>query len=232
LDSDDPLPESLACHTALGFENVSSPWRSIYVRADDQPVLIERSFDSGSVVVCAESYYFSNEALLADRLPDLLAWFVGANEKVVFDETHLGVEEASGVAVLARKYRLHGLAAGLLLLAVLFFWTNSSSLVPPPETLARAQSGDVIAGKESAEGFVNVLRRNVPRSEILGVALTEWRKACAAQVPAARLQRVQALIDAENQRDRRHQDPVKLYQQISRALARSTREEPSKNNES
>jgi len=83
-------------------------------------------------VLAADSYFTSNEALLHERHPKLLAWLVGAGTRAVFDETHLGVAENPGMAALARKYRLHGVAAVLLLLAVLHVWGSAASLLPPP----------------------------------------------------------------------------------------------------
>ena len=81
--------------------------------------------------MATDSYFVSNEAMAKDRHADLLAWLIGPDKNVVFDEAHFGIVETSGVAVLMRKYRLHGLAAGLMLLAGLFIWKNSTSLVPP-----------------------------------------------------------------------------------------------------
>ncbi len=97
------------------------------------PVRCSSNGSSARVRSCmaTDSYFVSNEAMEKDRHADLLAWLVGANRNVVFDEAHFGIVETSGVAMLMRKYRLHGLAAGLLLLAGLFIWKNASRLVPP-----------------------------------------------------------------------------------------------------
>ena len=44
---------------------------------------------------------------------------------VVFDEEHNGLRDNPGIASLARKYRLHGVIAGLILLAGLFVWKKA-----------------------------------------------------------------------------------------------------------
>ncbi len=212
------LPESIACHTALFFTNLAPGWRVVYARKPDRPVLIERRLGDGAVVLCADSYPFSNEALLKDRLPELLTWFVGPARRVVFDETHLGVQESAGVAALGRKYRLHGLFAGLLLLAALFVWKNSVSLVPPYESAAQDAAIGLVAGKESAAGFVNLLRRNIPAREILGVCLAEWKKSCAHGQPRAKLEQIQAVIDAENTLSPKERNPIRTYRAIGRIL--------------
>jgi hypothetical protein len=212
------IPESIACHTALFFDNLDKSWQVIYARKSNRPVLIERRYKSGSIVLAADSYCFSNEALLKERQPRLLAWFIGPNQRVVFDETHLGVEESPGIAALGRKYRLHGLFAGLLLLAGLFVWKNSVSFVPPYEDDARPKDSGLIAGKESAAGFVNLLRRNLSSSELLGACITEWKKSCVHQVSKAKLERIQAVIDTENSLSPKERDPIKTYQTISGIL--------------
>ncbi len=81
-----------------------------------------------------------------------------------------------GVAALMRKYRLEGLAAGLLVLAGLFIWKNSISLVPPLADEAREH---FVAGKDSAAGFVNLLRRSVRPRDLLAACFAEWKKSVA-----------------------------------------------------
>jgi len=215
------LPERISCHTALYFDNLTNGWRVIYQRKKSRPVIIERKIGAGSVVLSADSYLFSNEALWKERSPALLAWMVGPSERVVFDETHLGVEESSGVSALARKYRLHGLLGALLLLAGLFVWKNVSSFLPPYEDSGRNEDS-LITGKDSASGFVNLLRRNLPAREILAIGLTEWKKSCAREQPKARLEQVQAIIDAENAKETSEQNPIQTYRAIARALSKRT----------
>ena len=99
------LPPQIKIHSALYFDDLSKDWRVLY-EWDGHPVLVERNYGRGTVVLSADSYFFSNEALRKNRFPEVLAWVVGNNKKIIFDETHLGVEERRGVAGLARKYNL------------------------------------------------------------------------------------------------------------------------------
>jgi len=221
--SDAPdLPESISCHTALFFANPDKSWRVIYARKSDRAVLIERRYGSGTIVLAADSYYFSNEALLKERQPELLAWLIGFSRRALFDETHLGVEESPGIAALGRKYRLHGLLAGSLLLAGLFLWKSSAIFVPPYEQEARREEPDLVAGKESAAGFVNLLRRNISSAELLSACITEWKRSCAHHVPRAKLERIQALLDAENSLPPKERKPIETYRSISRILSKSS----------
>src|SRR5262249_53891228 len=59
----DALPATLPCHTALYFDHANEPWRTIYDREPVRPVLIERPLGRGTVVLAADSFHFSNEAL-------------------------------------------------------------------------------------------------------------------------------------------------------------------------
>jgi hypothetical protein len=213
------LPPSIDCHTALFFDKLDSPWRVIYARASDRAVVIERDFGLGTVALAADSYYFSNEALRRARQPELLAWMLGPNRKAVFDEVHLGVSENPGIGALARRYRLHGLLVALAVLAGLFVWKSAVRFVPPYDEDARRDSQEVVLGRESAAGFINLLRRNIPADNLLGTCLLEWKKSCAHQTPKARLEQVQALIDAENAREPRARNVLRAYQAISRVLS-------------
>jgi hypothetical protein len=118
--------------------------------------------------------------------------------------------------MLMRKYRLHGLVAGLLLLAVLFIWKNSARFAPgAPEE----KPEDFVSGKDSAAGFVNLLRRHIAARDVLNVCVAEWRKSIVrGAYPAARLARAQEVLSTGNAQSPAQQNPVRTYQAICRAL--------------
>jgi hypothetical protein len=212
------LPKSIPFHGAVAFKNLGPEWKVIYERANYQAVLMERQMGLGSIVVFADSYLFSNEALLKERHPSLLAWFTANQAQIVFDETHLGVRENLGIASLARKYRLHGVGVGILLLAGLYIWKNAVPFLPPhPNEVERDA---VLLGKDSAAGFINLLRRNVAVAELLPSCIQEWQKSCGHQTPRNKLQQVQSIIDAENAKEPRRRDPVLIYESIRKVLAK------------
>jgi hypothetical protein len=155
--------------------------------------------------------------MAGDRHADLLAWLVGANRNAVFDEAHFGIVETSGVTTLMRKYRLHGVAAGLLLLAGLFIWKNSTSLAPPR---AEEKNPAFVPGKDAASGFVNLLRRSLAPRDLLATCFAEWKKSAApsGKFPPAKLQKAEAVFAAEQARPDRERNPLAAYQNISHAL--------------
>jgi hypothetical protein len=210
------LPASLNWHSGMIFTHCDAAWQAIYLRGED-PVVLERKFGRGSVVLASDSYCLSNEALARDRHAELLAWLIGPNSRVVFDEAHLGILESPGVASLMRRYHLHGLAAGLLLLAGLFIWRNSTSLAPPP---AEAQTEDFVPGRDAASGFVNLLRRNIPAREVFDVCFAEWKKSAASSgnYSRARLLEAEAIFKEDNARPAGQRNPLATYQRISETL--------------
>ena len=211
------LPETLSWHTTLCFAP-SNKWQTVYSR-DTNAVVIERTFGKGTVVLCSDSYLFSNEAMRKDRQSELLAWFVGENRTVVFDETHLGVNSDPGIAALARKYRLHGLVAGLLLIAGLFVWRNSASLVPPDREDEFQGNNSVVTGRDASAGFVNLLRRSIAPSEILAACVTEWKRAGLHQRRGdQQSQRIEALVSDEQAKPPRQRNPLQSYRSISALL--------------
>ncbi|MST95172.1 MAG: DUF4350 domain-containing protein [Pedosphaera sp.] len=204
-------PASLSWHSALCFSGLDPAWRVIYQRRD-QPVLIERKRGAGSIVLATDSYFLSNEAMRNERHAALLAWVVGRSPRVIFDETHLGIAEDPGIAALARKYRLHGLLAGLLLLGALFIWKNAAAFGPPR---AADTDGDHVLGKDSVSGFVNLLRRGIAPAALLPLCVEEWKKSrhLDRQHSAERLARADAALAANYQRN-----PVEAYRTVSRIL--------------
>ena len=212
-----PLPATVSWHTSLYFDtSVGEGWKVIYA-ASRQPVMIEKAMGKGTIVLAADSYFLSNEAMRNERHPELLAWLIGPNAEVVFDETHFGVLESPGIASLIRKYRLGWFVAGLVVLAVLFVWKNALSFVPPSED-ALPENGR--PGKDVTSGLMNLLRQNISAREIVPVCFEEWQKSVTHDRKefGNTLEKIQAVIQAEKARPARERDPVKCYQTISKIL--------------
>jgi hypothetical protein len=215
------LPPRLKWHSGLVFTNLDKSWRVIYSRGTNA-VVAERQFGRGSVVMATDSYFASNEALAGERHADLLAWLIGTERNVVFDEAHFGIIETSGVASLMRKYRLHGLIGGLVLLAALFIWKNTTTLVPP--RVAPAEQQNIVVGKESAVGFVNLLRRGIAPRDLLATCFAEWKKSVAQErrLASSRVQQAEALYAAEAGLPAQDRDAIAAYRRISGALGNRT----------
>lgn len=214
--TDLPLPEALVWHGALVLTNLDNAWQTIYTRSN-RPVMVERKFGRGSVVIATDSYFVSNEAMWKDRQPGLLSWFIGPSREVVFDEAHLGIVEETGIAVLMRRYKLTGLVVGLVVLALLFIWKNSTSLVPPP---AMAEAEGCVTGRDATAGYVNLLRRNIPPREVLNVIFNEWTRALLHRrnVRIASVDQAQNLMERERTRPTSARQPVQTYREISQVL--------------
>lgn len=217
--SDLGLPEELSWHTGLVLTNLDSHWNTCYARGTNA-VVAERRVGAGTLVLCTDSYFVSNEALLEDPQPAFLAWLVGSPRRVVFDEAHFGIVESTGVASLMRKYRLAGVGLAFLVLAGLFVWKNSLSLVPPP---ADPASEGYVLGKEAGAGFTNLLRRNIPAPELIRVCFEQWTRSLAHGSPHLinRVDKAQELVEAENATPARSRRPVATYREICRVLQKT-----------
>jgi hypothetical protein len=134
-------------------------------------VVIERAFGSGSIVLAASSDVFANQNLAVDRNSALLIRLIGNNAHVIFDESHLGVQDTGSVLGLVHKYRLDGALWGLLALAIAFVWSNAAGFPPPEPRLAVANSGH-----DSRSGLAQLLRRQIPTMRIIDVCVAEWER--------------------------------------------------------
>ncbi|HWN96817.1 MAG TPA: DUF4350 domain-containing protein [Methylomirabilota bacterium] len=210
------LPESLSWHSALVFTNLEANWRVIYARGTN-PVMISRPHGSGSIVLATDSFFVSNEAMRQERSADLLAWLAGGASDILFDETHLGVQERPGIAQLARRYKLHGGIIALLALAALFLWKSSMSFIPRTSESAAATA---VLGRESAAGFENLLRRSIAPKDLLQASLDEWHKTARLDARCApqRREKIRALVDAFNAVEK--PNTVETYREIARILNR------------
>jgi len=209
------MESDISWHSALYFRDLKPQWKVLYM-CGTMPVVIERKYGNGSIILMADSFPISNEALRGERHPKLIARLFDGPPTIVFDEEHNDLRESSGIASLARKYRLHGVVAGLVLLAILFVWKNMARFIPAYQT--KISETTVVEGKESSEGFVNLLRRSVHPSAIFGLCFAEWRKTFKGR--PRELARVEEIRAEQEARPSRERDPLETYRAISRAIAR------------
>lgn len=218
LSGNRELPQRLPWHTALYFTpQAGKQWRAVY-RAEGRPVVIERQFGPGTLVLCADAYWVSNEALHVDRHADLLAWLLGPHPTIVFNETHLGVMQNPGIATLIRQYRLMWFVGSLIALALLFVWKNTVSFVPPHsvEALTTAER----AGKDSLGGLINLLRQNIPPQKLLSACVSEWERSVShrRQELGSIIQQVRAAADTKAARASRDHNPADTYREMCRII--------------
>jgi hypothetical protein len=222
IASEEGLPATISLHTALYFHRLGDAWRVIYAVAE-QPVVIERSMGTGSIVLVADSFLFSNEAMRDERYPGLLAWLIGKNPATAFDEYHLGVSERPGVMTLMRQYRLHGVLAALLLVACLLVWRDAVALTPK-RTENPSRRAESVAGKDQLQGLINLLRRNLEPAKLLPTCFAEWKKSlgrdCRGRLD--QLQRISSLIETPPGKSFRSEDAVAIYRRIAQILSERT----------
>jgi hypothetical protein len=221
--ADAALPDELSWHTALYFEpDAEKNWNTVY-EANGHPVIIERTFGKGTLVLCADSYFVSNEALQVERHSDLLAWLLGPHATVVFDETHLGVMESPGIATLIRKYRLMWFVGSLIVLAGLFVWKNIVSFVPPPDAVSLTNAASLTeerAGKDSIGGLINLLRQNIPPQNILAACVAEWEKSVSHRRKelGSTIDEVRNVATTDAAQPARKHIPIESYRKICQVL--------------
>ena len=216
-------------HTVTDFqldtpEAKAAGWHALYER-EGKPVIVARPYGAtgGELVLASDSYFLSNEALRAEPHAALLAGLVGDAQRVIFDESHHGVEENPGLMTLARRYGLQGALAATGLLVGLFIWRNVLSLVPPPPASAdaAAQAGTV-PGRDSAAGFLNLLRRGVPRKELVRTCVAQWQSGVGRRAAdAAVVERLRAAEqEAAAQGSAEGRAPAAAYRAMCAAVKR------------
>jgi MoxR-like ATPase len=105
------LEEIIAIRSPWRFTRLAPAWKPI-ATVGGRPVIMERAYGEGVLVLCADSWFLSNESLAKRRALGELLWAVGDRSTIVFDETHHGVLESEGVVGMVARYRLHGVIRG------------------------------------------------------------------------------------------------------------------------
>jgi hypothetical protein len=215
------LPQTVPWHSSLVFGKLQGPWHPVYTRGG-RPVVLERSFGRGRLVLSSDSYLFSNEALSRDRYPELLSWFAGNGRQLIFDETHLGSSRSPGIASLVRSYGLHWMALGLLLVAALFIWKNAAHFVPPRDRMDGTASQIQGTGRDATGGLISLLRRSISEKDLMGICYREW----AGPLMSGKGRHVEKTKQVKAELDRyaldagRKSDPVGAYRAVCRMLSR------------
>jgi hypothetical protein len=200
------------------FDQLGPQWKVLYT-CGGKPVIVERPYEKGSIVLCSDSFFLSNEALLAHSRARLLSRLI-AGPEVVFDETHLGVTEETGMANLARNYHLGPVLLALLFVAALVVWRNSVSFIPRSEGRSETELAGEGEGKDSGAGLLSLLRRTIPPAELAAVCFQEWRRSRPDKDKrnAAKTAAIQSIVQQEQSKPASQRDPVQTYRAACRAL--------------
>lgn len=173
--SDLPLPDQFPWRDTTFIRPTHKDWQVIY-SVQDKPVILERRMGQGSIVVLANSFLLSNEALVNQRQTALISWLCAQNVNLVFDETIHNIQASQGVMTLAKTYHLKGLAMGLLVLVGLFIWSRTPILTAPAHSHAK-----IIQTHAMDSGLTSLLTYHLSPKKWLSICFQEWRKNLPAQ---------------------------------------------------
>ncbi|MGC2659379.1 MAG: hypothetical protein WA324_15590 [Bryobacteraceae bacterium] len=153
------------------FSSWTNDWIPSHMR-DYSPLFLERRFGKGSVLLIANVGLFTNRELLLKPDEQLLAAVPGARRGIIFDESHLGLEDTGSVAGLAAAHHLQWLLLGFLALATVYVWRSSFNFVPPP-----GQPADgAVPGQDAGFALTSLLAQSIPERSILPVVAEEWNR--------------------------------------------------------
>ena len=215
------LPESISWHTALYFDQLDEVWRVIYA-ADGRPAIIERPYGKGSLVLAADSFFLSNEALRSERHPELLAWMIGESAYIVFDETHFGIFKRPGVLSLIKNYRFHWFIFSVAIIALLFIWKNSTYFVPPSKNSQSRPGKDFASDREATQGLISLLRRNIPKRQLLQTCVREWEHSIQPRkrFQNDKLKQMKSALQRIEAQSPKSIDPVAGYRRIIKIMSK------------
>ena len=160
--------------SSLEFSGTGENQWQVLATVKDNVALAVREIGQGSIVIATDSYFMSNEGLSKEPAPLFLAWLFGNASSIVFEETHLGTKENPGIMTLVQRYHLHGLFLGALLVFALFVWRSSTSLLPARSDLEATTRA--VAGQGATAGLVSLLKRGIPRKDVLQRGFDAWEK--------------------------------------------------------
>jgi len=212
------LPGTLAVKTTMAFATniCEAGWVIIY-RCGDKPVIIQKAFEKGSVILSTLSYPFSNEAMRSMRETKFLLWVFKDCSRVLFDESHFGLINRRTVAKLFRSHKLHYAFWVMIIPVGLYFWLTAIPLIP------RYANDDIIRCEENGEeggALCNLLQRAISQKDIVPSALEGWTKNNSVRLqrmPGDKREAFDALLEKNRKRARklpREQEIVDAYNEV------------------
>lgn len=215
-----PVTSLPGWYSQFRFQPEAEAWKTI-AGAEGGPVVIERRYGRGSVVLASDSFFVSNEALHLEPVPEFLAWILGGKSNIVFDETVHGSQESGGAMKLIRRYRMHGVFFGLLAFVVLWAWRSSSPLAPGDDDLdlGLVAGGGAVAGEETSSGLIRMLRRSIEPSGLLQRCILVWKESRHLTLRGDVEKQLHEIL-REEEEDRKRRDPVSTYRRITDCLRR------------
>ena len=153
------------------FSSWTNEWMPSHMR-DYSPLFLERRFGKGAIVLIANARLFTNRELLLEPDAPLLAAVPSAHRRVIFDESHLGLEDTGTVAGLAAAHHLQWLLLAFVILAAIYVWRSSFSFVPPTERPSDAS----VAGQDAGFALASLLEQSIPPGGILLAVAEEWNR--------------------------------------------------------
>ncbi|HEX4231020.1 MAG TPA: DUF4350 domain-containing protein [Bryobacteraceae bacterium] len=167
-----PLFNRLAFVPAIWhFSSWTNDWMPSHMR-DYSPLFLERPFGKGNVLLIANARLFTNRELLLKPDAQVLAAVPGDYRRIIFDESHLGLQDTGSVAGLASAHHLQWLLLGFIVLAVIFVWRSSFSFVPPPGR----PPDEWVAGQDAGYALASLLAQSIPPGAVLNAVAEEWNR--------------------------------------------------------
>ena len=187
------------------LETESAAWYPV-VKVEGKPVVMERRWGKGSVVIATDSFFVSNEALHREAVPEFLIWMVGDKKNIVFDETIHGTLESGGTMKLIRHYRLHGLFLGMVVFVALWAWRSGSTLAPGNPAIEHGfvSSRESVGGLETGRGLIHLLKKSIPRNKLLDHCFEIWRLSYQRDLAQVQEKKVSKIL-------KRHQSNPKQF---------------------
>jgi hypothetical protein len=212
------MEDELRIRTGLYFKPEDESWTPVFVRPDvgdedtANATIMMRSWGAGSIVLCSDAYFLSNEALRKDRAPQLIQWAMSDNRTLLFSEVHLGNGQRDRIMTLVRRYRLHGFLACVLLVAGLFIWKNATTLLPRREQLLATRTA---ADKSQQAGLDNLLTRFLHPGALLPTCMQEWRQHFANSPSAPAVEKLFGSTAQEDETTKNSAALVAMYNRIA-----------------
>ena len=204
------------------FENIGESWRVIY-SFKHYPVVVERNWGQGSIVLLSSSYLMSNEALVNDRHPNVLSWLIGSKNRIIFDETHLGIQKNYGISYLLKKYNLFNILPLIILLMALLLWRNLYKFIPVSKqtsTTLKEISNNNIYGSVA---MTNLLSSNVKNNKLLELCYNEWFDSIKSnyKYTNTQIEKIKQVIKNSKENSKEQNIEIKTYNKICKILENS-----------
>ena len=206
------------------FTKLDEEWETLALYKE-YPIIIERAYGAGHILLIADSSLLSNEILYRGRRTRALSWVLGDSTQVIFDESQHGIISRIGIIDLVRRYHLEGFLFSSLFILLLYIWSQAS----PRRPIHREEDKEdsiIITAPHDVDALSSLVSQSFSPNQALKECFTLWQETQKRnphlKLTEEKQKEIETIISAYSQQPRPQQSISDTWRSIHSIIHRTS----------